>query len=61
MGDRSNDDVEGQVESIPLYPQLADHQQQQQQILEQQIDLDDVDGTLTRADLDRCGELIGRV
>lgn len=47
MGDLSKD-IEGQQESIPLYPQLT---QQPQEL--QQPDYDEADGNLTQEDLDR--------
>ena len=55
MGDQRSQDVEGQMEAIPLYPQLIDaqQQQQQQQMNQQQLGADELDGNLTQADLDR--------
>ena len=54
MGDQRSQDVEGQMEAIPLYPQLIDaQQQQQQQMNQQQLGTDELDGNLTQADLDR--------
>ena len=48
MGDQKQLDVESQMETIPLYPQLTEGQQQLQG------PRDDVDGNkITQADLDR--------
>ena len=57
MGDQRKPDVEIQMESRPLYPQLTEQQpqqfQQQQQEQQETLDMDELDGNITQADLDR--------
>ena len=54
MGDKQSPTMESQVESIHLSPQ---RQQLQHQHLHQTIDVEEQDGNITQADLDRYGKV----